>query len=362
MINWQDIYTELPNWLPSMNFTWNQQRNRWESPYNIDGSEPENKREDKTYTYLNESNITLKENGNNGHIRLVDWLCTYGSYSEPKEVFKDFYENAPNHELYIPKQIIQTPKTAPNIPSGRKLVKNYIKGIQGIALEYFYSRGIFDIANSDIIQNIGTGTALLPRGNDNYYWQNNTIILRSRTTEGEKDALSYVNATSVLKNGRYNNLKKDGSKKRYKGFFKGQSPTKGGAVRTAEPRLGILGVCEGIEDALSIMQMNGYFREQAGLFDKCREHYGNHLPESFPVWATLGIEGLKSFIAPEDIDTLYILPDRDPQEDYSYLNNMIYNHRKKGITVIPILPPENRKDWNEHLMKYIESLDEKKEQ
>ena len=62
----------------------------------------------------------------------------------------------------------------------------------------------------------------------------------------------------------------------------------GSAVRLFPPSDGVLGVCEGIEDALSAWVL-----------------------WQIPTWATIGTSGLKSFEPPEEIRELLIFADRD---------------------------------------------------
>ncbi len=106
----------------------------------------------------------------------------------------------------------------------------------------------------------------------------------------------------------------------------------GGAIHLA-PVGSRLGLCEGIETALSVMQC------WPGL----------------TVWATLSVPGLTSVKLPEDVRLVLIFADADPPDDHGRHPGQDAAWRaarrfeKEGRTVTTILPPIG-KDWNDLLV------------
>jgi hypothetical protein len=97
-----------------------------------------------------------------------------------------------------------------------------------------------------------------------------------------------------------------------------------GAVRFA--RAGdVLGLAEGVETALSAMQLAGV-----------------------PVWATLGAERLPLVWIPPCVRELHIFADAD-KTGQAEANRAAERHARRGLTVKIRTPPSGHADWNDAL-------------
>jgi hypothetical protein len=97
-----------------------------------------------------------------------------------------------------------------------------------------------------------------------------------------------------------------------------------GAVMLGDPDA-VLGIAEGIETALSAMQLLG-----------------------IPVWATLGAERFASLDLPEHVERVILLPDNDPAGRAARDRALIaYSSGRR--TIETLLPPDDASDWNDAL-------------
>jgi hypothetical protein len=103
-------------------------------------------------------------------------------------------------------------------------------------------------------------------------------------------------------------------------------PCGGGAVRLAEPVDGTLVLAEGIETALSIMQVRGT-----------------------AVWATLGTSGMRSVILPPEVCDVIIAPDGDAAGEKA-ARNAALRLKREGRRVRIVRPPKGR-DFNDALAR-----------
>ena len=102
--------------------------------------------------------------------------------------------------------------------------------------------------------------------------------------------------------------------------------TTGAAVRLAAVGEK-LGLTEGIEDALSVMQAD----------------------PTLPCWAVLGAEGFKSVVLPPSVRELVLLADADPV-GVRAVNEAAVRFRAEGRDVRIATPPTGCKDFNEALL------------
>jgi putative DNA primase/helicase len=106
-------------------------------------------------------------------------------------------------------------------------------------------------------------------------------------------------------------------------------PIAGGAVRLAEAH-DLLGLCEGIEDGLSVMQAEPLL----------------------PVWATLGTSGLRAVVLPDSVRQVVILADGDPAGEAS-AQIAARRFRVEGRSVRIARPPSPFKDFNAALQGVV---------
>ena len=100
-----------------------------------------------------------------------------------------------------------------------------------------------------------------------------------------------------------------------------------GAVRLAMPRRGRLGLAEGIETALSAMQLFG-----------------------IPCWATLGNERFGLVTIPEGVRELHLFVDNDPGGDLAE-ERAREVYAWPGRRIAAMRPPNLDEDWNDILMQ-----------
>jgi putative DNA primase/helicase len=97
-----------------------------------------------------------------------------------------------------------------------------------------------------------------------------------------------------------------------------------GAVRLA-PAGPVLGLAEGLETALSAMDILG-----------------------FPVWAVLGNERFGIVSIPAVVQRLIILP--DPDKGGERASALAENQAREGLSIETLLPPGKGRDWNDVAM------------
>jgi putative DNA primase/helicase len=102
-----------------------------------------------------------------------------------------------------------------------------------------------------------------------------------------------------------------------------------GSVRLAFPRGGRLGLAEGVESALSVMQLFG-----------------------IPCWATLGNERFGLVTIPESVRELYLFVDNDAGGRLAE-ERALEAHAREGRRIVTRPPPRNGDDWNDELMRRI---------
>lgn len=102
-----------------------------------------------------------------------------------------------------------------------------------------------------------------------------------------------------------------------------------GAVRLAFPRGGRLGLAEGIESALSAMQLFG-----------------------IPCWATLGNERFGLVTIPESVRELHLFVDNDAGGRLAE-ERALEAHAREGRRIVTRLPLHDGADWNDELMRRI---------
>lgn len=135
-------------------------------------------------------------------------------------------------------------------------------------------------------------------------------------------------------------LTKEGKKLRLKGVgpTRKQTPSvsesAGRVIRLAEPTDGVLGLAEGLETALSVMQGTG-----------------------FPVWSCLSASMMPQFVPPEGVHTLIVFVDIDlsraGQEAAEALKE---NLREQGVRVI-LLPPLIKRPKGQKSVDWADQLD-----
>lgn len=102
-----------------------------------------------------------------------------------------------------------------------------------------------------------------------------------------------------------------------------------GAVRLAYPRGGRLGLAEGIESALSAMQLFG-----------------------IPCWATLGNERFGLVTIPESVRELHLFVDNDAGGRLAE-ERALEAHAREGRRIVTRPPLRHGDDWNDELMRRI---------
>ena len=100
-----------------------------------------------------------------------------------------------------------------------------------------------------------------------------------------------------------------------------------GAVRLAVPRGGRLGLAEGIETALSAMQLSGV-----------------------PCWATLGSERFGLVRIPESVCELHLFLDNDTGGDLAEARARVA-YAREGRYIVAKRPEARDEDWNDVLMR-----------
>lgn len=95
-----------------------------------------------------------------------------------------------------------------------------------------------------------------------------------------------------------------------------------GAVMLARPGR-ILGLAEGVETALSAMQLL-----------------------RIPVWATLGAERFAQIHIPAGVEQLILLPDNDAA-GRAACNRALASYASQGLAVVARMPPRGTGDWND---------------
>jgi len=102
-----------------------------------------------------------------------------------------------------------------------------------------------------------------------------------------------------------------------------------GAVRLAFPRGGRLGLAEGVESALSAMQLFG-----------------------IPCWATLGNERFGLVTIPESVRELHLFVDNDAGGRLAE-ERALEAYAREGRRIVTRPPPRHGDDWNDELVRRI---------
>lgn len=102
-----------------------------------------------------------------------------------------------------------------------------------------------------------------------------------------------------------------------------------GSVRLAFPRGGRLGLAEGVESALSVMQLFG-----------------------IPCWATLGNERFGLVTLPESVRELHLFVDNDAGGLLAE-ERALEAHVREGRRIVTRPPPRHGDDWNDELVRRI---------
>ena len=102
-----------------------------------------------------------------------------------------------------------------------------------------------------------------------------------------------------------------------------------GSVRLAFPRGGRLGLAEGVESALSAMQLFG-----------------------IPCWATLGNERFGLVTIPESVRELHLFVDNDMGGRLAE-ERALEAHAREGRRIVTRPPPRDGDDWNDELVRRI---------
>jgi hypothetical protein len=105
-----------------------------------------------------------------------------------------------------------------------------------------------------------------------------------------------------------------------------------GAVRLAFPRGGRLGLAEGVESALSAMQLFG-----------------------IPCWATLGNERFGLVTIPESVRELHLFVDNDAGGRLAE-ERALEAHAREGRRIVTRPPPRDGDDWNDELMRRMRAV------
>ncbi len=100
----------------------------------------------------------------------------------------------------------------------------------------------------------------------------------------------------------------------------------------ADPRGGRLGLAEGIESALSAMQLFG-----------------------IPCWATLGNERFGLVTIPESVRELHLFVDNDAGGRLAE-ERALEAHAREGRRIVTRPPPRHGDDWNDELVRRIRAV------
>ena len=111
----------------------------------------------------------------------------------------------------------------------------------------------------------------------------------------------------------------------------GVHPMQGGAVRLFPPRDGLLAVCEGIEDALSVWVL-----------------------WKISTWACLGTSGFRSFEPPEGVRELLIFADRDQNQAGQRAAWALADRMEEKRMAVRVRIPSGHKDINQLLRKNLD--------
>lgn len=374
---WPLIFDALPSILP---LQWTRSaRNKWTAPQKLDGSPPKVRNNSKTAAFLNSSNIQLHEAGENP-LSLIDWLLSSGmQYGEAADTLKAAAgiiseQRAPQTgKRDFPSPVKESPKSAPEpvktiIPTDPEELKKHLQskqleitgdGFSGTCKEYIEeARSLYYCNEWKLLHDVWTGT------HKGYP----SILLQWTAPDGRKGGFYHIDPLLLTekKAGKPRSMKPREERKAAREWIPGhgttQTGTTGGAVRIAPPTGGVVGICEGLEDALSIMQVEGYYPSSLGYpeaRDREQAFYGGELTgeDPFPIWPTLGKEALKKFIPPEEVNTVFIFPDRGSSSSWEKeLQPLTERIEKSGKKCTVVYPPENCKDWNEYIIRRLENF------
>jgi hypothetical protein len=346
--DWCSVFEKLPVLMPEMGFS-RVSADRYESPFKIGGTEPQKPRKDKTKARLFSDGIEIREEGEDPK-RLESVLTN--SYRDSMQIIREllgvhnFYSDTPRRSNSLPKRegFEDNSKTINAIPAGVVIgekLSDLSYTAQKFAGEYFEKRGFYSNSSAlALCSHRGGGKS------------RESIAVEWFSPEGISCGFGYhIDPEKV--NGRFTG-------KAFKGWFKGESPKRngalGGAVRLIPLYGDTLGICEGVEDALAIMWRNGATIQNGGIqFKLCAKQYSksNQIPDELsliPVWASLSADNLVKFIPPPSIRKIIVFGDNDTagEKAFKALEKKLLS---EGISVAKMLPPSG-KDWNEYLLSF----------
>ena len=382
-IEWSTAFDALESILP---LQWERiSPVKWRSPLKMDGTKPAAENPEKTAAFLNGKGVQIFEFGENP-LSLIDAVQTVynvHTYGEAADIIKakagivDTFTSsstkAPQNgkERALPSPVKVSPKATPapiqtEIPSDPEELAAMLKDAECILLEEGFSGTVkeyIEEARSLYYSNEWKALSSLWTGTHKGY---PSLFMQWTGADGKKGGFYHIDPLLLTE-------KKRGSRRRMKprseragapkGWLKGhgasQTGTTGGAVRIAPPSSGVIGICEGLEDALSIMQAEGYFPSVLGFpLSRDREQlfYEEKLrgEDPFPVWPTLGKNALLQFIPPEEVREVYIFPDRGNSKKWEKeLLLLVKRITDSGRKCTPVYPPDGCKDWNEYIQKRL---------
>jgi hypothetical protein len=356
-IEWEQVFNSLPSILSNMQLE-RVLDNKYLSPFKVGGAEPKHPKRDKTALFITDSRtkIYLKEVGEE-KLSLEDTLQEYYGFASYGAVM-DYLKSVVSPNGSFSSAPFETPQKKEQLPQRKEVIRGFLPsyykrdtlqiGFSKVALQYLNARGLYYRNEWELLSSMGSIQ-------DSY--GDTHLLLRWKDPNNSEAGLYKINCSKSLSSSGA--LLPRSKRESVKGWIKGQgikqSNARGGAIRTAPHKNGVIGICEGLEDALSIMQMIGYFMEELGAskesIQEQREQYQLNGGEynSYPVWAVLSKENLSSFIAPQGVHTVYYFPDMERDS-----RNIVFEElQKQGIAVIrvdvPFIKGYQPKDWNTYL-------------
>jgi len=375
--DWAAIFEILPSLVP---LGWTRSAaGKWITGQKLDGSNPKQKNPSKTAAFLNDASIQLCEAGE-APSSLPDYLMLANGWTFP-EAAQAMKQAAGIADTYTgkalkPKQLSQSmakPATPARpvleVPTEPEELKRHLKtkgveihaqGFHGTTREYIEeARSLYYCNEWDILQDIYTGS----------HNGHPAIVMQFTAPDGRKGGFYHIDPLllTTKQEGQPRTMKPRAERSRAgKAWLKEhgtiQNGTKGGAVRLAASS-GAVGICEGLEDALSIMQASGFFPHCMG-YPEARDHeqtfYGGKIKgeNPFPVWPCLGKGALLQFEPPAGTTAVYMFPDAEEREGWERdLNETRQRIERAGVKFTAVYPPKGCKDWNEFIKKRLETFD-----
>lgn len=291
---WEDVYTGLPALLPDMQFKWS--AGRWESPCRLDGSM--SKRPDRTTAVLMDNGVVLFSNGTGGNMRLEKYMQEYKGAATYYEALKLIVG-----DLVAPSTRSRSASPRPrSMDKKERVYPQHISQLseRSVGMFYLRSRGItVDVSLLDSLHD-----AIAPDRGIKPQFKNLPCIACSWTGHDGKQGGYMCIVPTYSTDGKYTG---NAAKPFLSGNGHRQTGTTGGAIRVSNRYTDTVAVCEGVEDAISLMMMNGHYTPSSAI--TCRR-YG--LPQEFagvPVWATASCSNMSNFEPPQGVHTVWICAD-----------------------------------------------------